>query len=538
MSEGGAGLLEQLDGAALRRWCSAGLAALTAARDEIDDLNVYPVPDGDTGTNLQLTLAAVVEAVTAAPADLPATVAAIITGSLMGARGNSGVILSQLLRGMGEVWAPLDAIGPDALRQSLVRGASSAYAAVAAPVEGTVLTVARAAAEAASGGTLVAVVTSARHAAEEALVRTTEQLPALEAAGVVDAGGRGWCVLLEALEQVVTGVATVTTPAMLVPRDRSGLVAARETGSAEFAYEVQFLLRESDGGRVAQLTSRLRELGDSLVVVGGGDMSEGLYNVHVHVNDVGAAVEAGVDAGRPFRIHVTRFEDQIARLVVVSQSRAVVAVAPGAGLQRLFCDAGAHVVTGGPASNPSTADLLSALRRTGAHELVLLPNDRNVLPVAEAAAEAAREEGLVVTVIPTWSVLQGLSAVSIADQAKPFDDDAAAMAAAARGTRCGGITTAVRAAETAAGPCRQGDVLGLADGAVVLISTEVVLAARQLLGHLLAAGGELATVVLGADAGAALGAELADYLREVHPAVEVLVLDGGQPHYAVLVGVE
>jgi DAK2 domain fusion protein YloV len=538
MSEGGAGLLEQLDGAALRRWCSAGLAALTAARDEIDDLNVYPVPDGDTGTNLQLTLAAVVEAVTAAPADLPATVAAIITGSLMGARGNSGVILSQLLRGMGEVWAPLDAIGPDALRQSLVRGASSAYAAVAAPVEGTVLTVARAAAEAASGGTLVAVVTSARHAAEEALVRTTEQLPALEAAGVVDAGGRGWCVLLEALEQVVTGVVPVAAPAMLVPRDRSGLAAAREAGSAEFAYEVQFLLRDSDDGRVAQLKARLRGLGDSLVVVGGGDLSEGLYNVHVHVNDVGAAVEVGVDAGRPFRIHVTRFQDQMAQLAAPAQARAVVAVAPGEGLRRLFRDAGAYVVPGGPTSNPSTTDLLSAMRLTGAQEVVLLPNDRNVLPVAEAAASAAREEGRDVVVIPTRSVLQGLSAVSIADRATLLDVDASAMTAAALATRCGAVTRAVRAAETAVGRCLQGDVLGLVEGAVVVIERAVGPAAQRVLTHLLAGGGEQVTVLLGADADTALGVHLADHLRVTHPGVDVLVLDGGQSHYDVLLGVE
>jgi DAK2 domain fusion protein YloV len=538
MSEGGTGLLEHLDGAALRRWCSAGLEALTAARDEIDDLNVYPIPDGDTGTNLQLTMAAVVDAVAAASADLPSTVAAIITGSLMGARGNSGVILSQLLRGMGEVWAPLESIGPDALRQSLVRGASSAYAAVGAPVEGTVLTVARSAAEAATGTSLVDVVTGARKAAAAALDHTPEQLPALKAAGVVDAGGRGWCVLLEALEQVITGVAQVAAPAMLVPRDRSGLAAAREAGSAEFAYEVQFLLRESDDGRVARLKARLRDLGDSLVVVGGGDMSEGLYNVHVHVNDVGAAVEAGVDAGRPFRIHVTRFEDQIARLGVPPRGRAVVAVAPGDGLRRLFHEAGAHVVAGGPTSNPSTTALLTAIRLTGAQEVVLLPNDRNVIPVAEAAALVARDEGLEVIVIPTRSVLQGLSAASVGNLDLPFHQDAAAMTAAALATRCGGVTTAVRAAQTAAGACGQGDVLGLVEGEVVVISTELRLAARRLLGHLLSGGGELATIVLGVDAGVALGPDLIDYLREAHPAVEVLVLEGGQPHYAVLVGVE
>jgi DAK2 domain fusion protein YloV len=528
-------VLEVLDAAALRRWCAAGLEALTAARAEIDDLNVYPVPDGDTGTNLQLTMAAVHDAVVAAPADLASTVKAVVMGSLMGARGNSGVILSQLLRGLGDVIGALDAVGPEDLKTALISSAKSAYGAVAAPVEGTVLTVAREAAEAAQGKDLATVVRTAREGAAASLARTPELLPQLKAAGVVDAGGRGWCVLLEALERVVTGAPADPVPAMLVARDRSGLAAARETGSQAFSYEVQFLLRETSEDSVSSLKKRLSELGDSLVVVGG----DGLYNVHVHVNDVGAAMEAGVEAGRPFRITVTRFEDQLASPPSrPERRRAVVAVAPGAGLARLFREAGAHVVDGGPTANPSTAELLEAVRAASAGEVVLLPNDGNVRAVAGAAAVQARLEGRSVAVVPTCSVLQGLAAVSVADPQRPFDDDVAAMAAAAGATRWAEVTTAVRASHTAAGPCQAGDVLGLLEGEVVLVGADVDQVARELLHRMLEGGGELATVVVGAQADVAAGERLSSYLSSEHPAVEVLVLQGDQPHYPLLLGVE
>ena len=551
-------VLQVLDAAALRLWCTSGLAALTDARQEIDDLNVYPVPDGDTGTNLQLTLAAVVEALSRAPSDLPGTVRAMVTGSLMGARGNSGVIISQLLRGFGDVAAALTALGPEDLKAALSNSATSAYGAVAVPVEGTVLTVARAAAEGALGDTLEAVVRSARAAAEKALALTPEQLPALKAAGVVDAGGRGWCVLLEALEQVVTGAGSgsgtgsVTgsdvanpNPTLIVPRDRAGLVVARESGSAEFAYEVQFLLRDATDESVAGLKHTLGTLGDSLVVVGG----EGLFNVHVHVNDVGAAIEAGVEAGRPFRITVTHFADQVradqhtpdpvADGGVRRTGRTVVAVVPGDGIAALFRRAGAAVVAGGPTANPSTQEVLDAILATGAGQVVVLPNDPNVRAVAQAAASQAIElAGVEVVVVPTRSVLQGLVALSVADPDEALAADVVAMTSAADGTRWAEITTAVRASETMAGPCRAGDALGLVAGAVVLVGTDVEQAARDVLATLLAEGGELVTVVLGEPAAAGAGERLAAYLRAEHPAVEVQLLDGGQPHYPFLLGVE
>ena len=543
-------MLQVLDAHALRQWCEAGLERLRAARQEIDDLNVYPVPDGDTGTNLLLTMESVADALRAAPADMAATARAMASGALMGARGNSGVILSQLLRGLAEVLGEDGEAAAPELHRGLERAAELAYAAVASPVEGTLLTVARECCEATAHlreADLPQLVQAVSAAAARSLARTPDLLPQLKAAGVVDAGGRGLCVLLEALEGVVTGQVAPAPPPLLVPRDRSALVAARETGSDEFAYEVQFLLRDSGDAQVERLSEALGGLGDSLVVVSGGSSAPGLYNVHVHVNDVGAALEAAVDAGRPFRIAVTRFADQVAAqrsaddLPVMNErpaGRGVVAVAPGAGLGALFSEAGAAVVDGGPTSNPSTADLLRAVRGTGAAEVVVLPNDGNGLAVAAAAAAKAREDGLQVAVVPTRSVVQGLAALAVADEGRSFADDVAAMAEAAGSTRHGEVTVAVREAATWAGVCRPGDVLGLIDGDVAVIGDDVERVAADILERMLTGGGELVTVVTGADAPEGAGERLCAAVEAAHRDVEVVTYDGGQPHYPLLLGVE
>jgi DAK2 domain fusion protein YloV len=546
-------VLQVLDAVAVRRWCADGVAALSAARAEIDDLNVYPVPDGDTGTNLWHTMESADEAVRTAAADMAATARALARGALMGARGNSGVILSQLLRGLVEVLETADTCSASELSRGLTRAAELCYAAVATPVEGTLLTVARECAEAVAAlvdADLAAVVREARAAAARSLARTPDLLPQLKAAGVVDAGGRGLCVLLEALERVVTGAAPPppTEPKVLVPRDRTALLAAREQGSDEFGYEVQYLLRGADDAAVERLRSTLAQLGDSLVVVGGASPDgTGLHNVHVHVNDVGAALEAGVEAGRPFRITVTRFAEQVPAqagtpaLPVMNErpgGRGVVAVVPGSGLASLFEQSGAVVVDGGPTASPSTAELLAALRSTAAEEVVLLPNDGNTTAVASAAAATARDEGLSVAVIPTRSVLQGLAALAVADETRPFGDDVASMAEAAGSTRWAEVTTAVREAATMAGICRPGDVLGLIEGDVVLIGEDVEHVGRQLVERMLTGGGELVTVVTGAGVDAALGQRLAEDVGRAHPPVEVVVYEGGQPHYPLLLGVE
>ena len=542
-------MLEVLDADAVRRWVAAGREALSEAREEIDDLNVYPVPDGDTGTNLLLTVESVVVEVGQVPAGgagaLGDVVEAMARGALLGARGNSGVILSQVLRGLADALGERGSGDASAVSDGLTRAARLAYAAVASPVEGTMLTVARESAEAAARLVdvgLAELVRTARSAAAASLARTPDLLPQLKAAGVVDAGGKGLCVLLEALEQVVTGTAARSTaPQLLVPRDRSGLARAREQGSDAYAYEVQYLLRQTSEEAVEQLKAALAGLGDSLVVVGHDD----LFNVHVHVNDVGAAVEAGVEAGRPSRITVTRFADQTGEgaqgLPVMNErpaARTVVAVAPGDGLAALFGGSGAVVVEGGPTSNPSTGELLDAVRRAGGTEVVLLPNDGNTIAVASAAARAARDEGFSAAVVPTRSVLQGLAALAVADGDRPFADDVAAMAEAAGSTRWAEVTTAVRESMTMAGVCRPGDVLGLIEGDVVLIGSDVETVATLLLDRMLDGGGELVTVVAGADAPDGASDRLVEHVERSRPAVEVVAYEGGQPHYPLLLAVE
>jgi DAK2 domain fusion protein YloV len=415
---------------------------------------------------------------------------------------------------------------------------------VAEPVHGTMLSVASgaAAAAAATGSDeLGEVVLAAARGAADALAETPRQLPALAKAGVVDAGGRGLVVLLDALVGVVAGEAV---PAEL-PRgrgrggDRRALQAARESGSPEFEYEVQYLLEAQDTA-VDPLREELAGLGDSLVVVGTG---EGLWNVHVHVNDIGAAIEAGVQAGRPHRITVTRFaEQEVAEAVPAGRptvaGTAVVAVAPGEGVADLFKAEGVLVVDGGPTQHPSTAEVLAAIEDSGAAAVVVLPNSSATTGVANAAADEARAAGIEVAVVPTRSPVQGLAAVAVHDESRRFGDDVIAMAEAAAATRWAEVTVAVRDALTMAGPCRAGDVLGLVDGDVVLIGQSILYVARELVDRLLATGGELVTLVVGADAEDGLGAAVERHVAESHHAVEVNVYHGTQPHYPLLLGVE
>ncbi|MDQ1730783.1 MAG: fatty acid kinase [Pseudonocardiales bacterium] len=533
-------MLMQLDASAVRRWCTAAADELHAHRSEIDDLNVFPIPDGDTGTNLALTLRSASEAVASDRSAAAGTVLrAMAQGALLGARGNSGVIVSQVLRGFADAFDGAFEGDGQLVTAGLRSATDAAYAAVSEPVEGTILSVMRGAADAAdsAGGTgLADIVRAACSGARQALDRTPQQLEVLARAGVVDAGGRGLVVLLDALAMVVTGDQRAD-PRVLPGRDRAGLESVRETGSAEFGYEVQYLLHAGQEA-IQTLCRALSELGDSLAVVGSGD---GLFNVHVHVNDVGAAIEAGIEAGRPHRITVVRFADQLAAEGELSRrsGTAVVAVAPGDGLVDLFRSEGVLVVEGGPTQNPSTVDVLDELRDSGAAQIILLPNASAVSGVAELAAEQARECGLVVAVVPTKSPVQGLAAVAVHDESRRFEDDVIAMAEAAAATRFAEVTVAVRESITFAGRCAAGDVLGLIDGEVVEIGADVAEVAIRLVERLIGAGGELVTVLAGADPGAEQASRtLERHIRQHHPVVEVSAFAGGQPHFPLLIGVE
>jgi len=557
--------LRSLDAAAARRWCAVGLAGLRAHQREIDELNVFPVPDGDTGTNLVLTATAAIDALAGQPpgVSIGQLLRQLAYGALLGARGNSGGILAQLYAGLADSLAAASAADGHTLAEALGVAARAAYRAVADPTEGTVLTVARAAADAAqavadaaASDDLAAVVRAAASTARTALSRTPQQLPALARAGVVDAGGRGLVVLLDALVEVVTGQALPPIPESELRF--TPLAVAGEFDLFEYAYEVQYLL-DAEADAVERLKDELSELGDSLVVVG----AEPIWNVHVHVDNAGAAIEAGIAAGRPYRITVTRLDAQAltatacavaepldAALVAgeagpaqrvegLRRERAVVVVADGDGLAELFAAEGALVVSRGPeGAAPSTGEILAAIKASGAAKVVVIPNDSNIIATANAAAAQARSVGIGTGVVPTRSPVQALAALAVRNPARRFDDEVIVMAEAAGACRYAEVTIATREAVTVAGRCEPGDVLALVADEVNLIGSDLTETCCQLLDRLLAGGGELVTLLIGAPAPDGLAAAITAHLVEHWPFVEVQSYRGGQAHYPLQVGVE
>ena len=292
---------------------------------------------------------------------------------------------------------------------------------------------------------------------------------------------------------------------------------------------------------VAALRGALAPLGDSLVVVGG----EGLWNVHVHVDDVGAAIEAGIAAGRPHRVRVTHFAEQVAlqreraaRRTESRSGRRIIAVSAGPGLARLFGDAGAIVLEGGPGNRPSTGMLLEAIARSEAAEVVILPNDQDSVRASRIAARTAEEDlDVRVPVIPTEAQVQGLAALAVHEPARSFDADVLEMTATARHTRHGAVTIAARRAITMAGPCEPGDVLGVIEGDFAVVGHELTAVATEILERMLGAGGELVTLVTGAE-GNGLAARCEEYVADRHAHVDVVVYDGGQDRYPLLLSVE
>ena len=535
------------DLATMVRFVDIATAALADAREEIDALNVYPVPDGDTGTNMFLTISAgrdaMFEATGGDPeADLAGALAAFARGVLLGARGNSGVILSQMLTAVVEhmVAAGPEAKASIAVAEGFKEAADASYAAVGTPVEGTILTVCRAAADAALAAApdnrLGGTISAAAAAAREALAHTPEQLEVLARAGVVDAGGRGLCVILDAAETALTGRRPIAATTSLGTRQIPVPVPTNDLTEDGPAYEVMYLL-DAEDERIPALRTTLAGLGDSLVVVGG----HGLWNVHVHTDDVGAALEAGIEAGRPHRVRVTHFAEQItaAREKRGGRSgRRVVAVAAGPGLATLFADAGAVVITGGPGRRPSTGMIIDAIEACGAAEVVVLPNDKDSIRAAEIAAHTAEESGeLRVAVIPSQAQVQGLAAIAVHEPGRSFDQDVLQMTAAARHARHGAVTIAARQAITMAGPCEPGDVLGVIEGDFALVGDDLETVAFAMVDRLLGAGGELVTLV-GGEGAEALAARCGAYVETEHPTVDVVVYDGGQDRYPLLIAVE
>lgn len=540
-------------GSRVRDWAWAVLAALDEAREEIDALNVFPVPDGDTGTNVYLTARSACAALDVAldsGQPLGDCLQAMARGALMGARGNSGVILAAYLGGVSDAVAMVPGDRRLSARDAasiLWSAAERARRSVARPMEGTILTVARSAAAAAGSApsdSLVGAIEAAARSAQSALQRTPEQLRALRRAGVVDAGGRALVVMLDAIVDLLHGRATGSaSPAERTspsPSTREMLVTPDHDGRVP-TFEVTYLL-DAPASKVDGLRDSLNRLGDSVVVAG----DDRLWSVHVHADDAGAVIEAGLAAGRVHGIAVTSLVAPAGRLsprtpVAGRQRtapRAIVAIARGPGVAALMDGLGVRVVVPPPGRRPSAAEILHAITEARADEVLVLPGDRDARPPAEAAAQAARKAGIRIAVLPTGAVVQSLAAIAVRDDGLAFDEDAAAMTRACEATRYAAVTVATRQARTSAGPCEPGDVLGVIDGDVHVVGRTLIDVSLRILEGMLAVDGELVTCVFGSGADRDLRHRINRWLSHEHPDVDVTEVDGGQPNWHLIIGVE
>jgi uncharacterized protein len=551
-----------LDASALRDWAHTAVGDLITHIDEINRLNVFPVADSDTGINMLFTMrSALAEANTEARSgDVVRVAAALSAGALNGARGNSGVILSQILRGIADVTAraaaesgeELQVIDAALLGAALRHGGDLVVASMGGrEVPGTIVSVLRAAAGAAEQGAadgLAGAITAAGDAAVVALEKTPEQLDVLGDAGVVDAGGRGLVVLLDALRSTITGQApsrTLYEPAQEQSR-RQAAEPAPQPPAPQF--EVMYLLGGCDTECAELLRERLNELGDSVAIATSGVV--GGYSVHVHTDDAGAAVEAGLAFGDPRRIQISALTGAASGLPPGSWSRerAVLAVVDGDGAAELFAGEGACVLRPGPhVADPTTAisaqQLLRAVVDTEAAQVMVLPNGYLAAEELVAGCTAAIGWGIDVVPLPTGSMVQGLAALAVHEPGRQAVDDGFTMARAAGAAKHGSVRIATETALTWAGTCEPGNGLGIAGDEVLIVAADVASAAIGLIDLLLVAGGELVTVLLGADLdghvdAGAVSDRLKAHVHDRHPGTELMTYHTGHRGDALLIGVE
>ena len=502
------------------------LAAIDANRQRIDDLNVFPVPDGDTGTNLVLTVRAVVDDLEASDAEERSVLAAEITRSaLMGARGNSGVILSQAIRGAAEVLRDADDLS------GALRGASdAAYRAVRQPVEGTMLTALRELADEAERGVDLAAIVAR---GDDCVARTTDMLPALKEAGVVDAGAAGLLEIVRGIAGVLTGVPMPEAP------PRAAAILTDELIHQElsrYRYCTVFVV-EGDDLEIDVIEGELAALGDSLLVV--GDRSA--VKAHVHTDDPGRALSLGVARGTLSGVEIANMHAQTQererRLLQAVPTAApaceAIAVASGTGNRRLFESLGARVVDGGRTMNPSTADILAAVEASSAPDVVVLPNDQNVLMSAEQAAAHASKT---VQVVAAVSIQAGLAAMVAFDPLGSAAENAEEMAGVVESVATGAITVASRDVDANGLVVRRGAWLGFVGGEPVAAGDSFDEVVRAVLEQLLAEPRGVLTLLTGEET-PELGTLIAE-IESSHPELELEVHDGGQPHYALLLSAE
>lgn len=547
----------------LRDWAHTAVSDLITHIDEINRLNVFPVADSDTGANMLFTMRSALAELNAQGGSGCAAraAAALSAGALNGARGNSGVILSQILRGLADVTATaasdaggdLPHIDAVVLGDALQRGVELVITSMGGEeVPGTIVSVLRAAATAVqqcarAGDGLAPAVIAAGDAAVVALEKTPEQLDVLADAGAVDAGGRGLLVLLDALRTTITGQAPARAVYELAPRaQRTEAPAPRPAPQ----FEVMYRLDGCEPAAADALRDRLEDLGDSVGVASAPSSAQRTYSVHVHTDDAGAAVEAGLTAGRLSRIVISALSSGAPGLPAGgwTRERAVLAVVDGDGAAELFAGEGACVLQRDPAAHDPTTNisahqLMRAVVDTGAAQVMVLPNGYVAAEELVAGCTAAIGWGIDVVPIPTGSMVQGLAALAVHETGRQAVDDGYTMARAAGAARHGSVRIATESALTWAGRCHPGDGLGIAGDEVLIVAADAVEAAIGLLDLLLASGGDLVTVLLGAgietdgDVGA-VGDILEEHMHDHHPGTELVTYRTGHHGDALLIGVE
>jgi DAK2 domain fusion protein YloV len=533
-------------GADLRTALHSASTWLTANAERINALNVFPVPDGDTGTNMSMTLQSAVEGLDGLGDDVSVSQVArsAYEAAMLGARGNSGVILSQLLRGFAEALADVAELTPAGLAGALGAASEVAYRGVSRPMEGTILTVARevgVAAKAAAGASadLPDMLGQIVRAATDAVAATPTQLEVLRKAGVVDSGGEGFRVILEGAWMWSTG-RSVEEDAQAHPYSRALVDAIDEEST--FGFCTEYLLRDVDVP-VAEAKARMEALGESVIAVG----DQSLMRVHVHTLRPGQALEFAVDHGTVVRVKVENMELQRNAFAAAAQhdndandgppasSIGVIAVAAGEGMQKVFRSLGARVVQGGQTMNPSVQEILNAVNTSGCKELLILPNNSNIVLTAKRVQELTPHT---VAVIPTETVPQGIGALLAFNFQSDMETNQAAMEQAARGVRTIEVTRSVRDAEVDGLTVKDGAYLGIVDGRVVASATTADDALLAAISSTPIADMEIVTIYFGGEAGSGATDAVAARIREGHPGLAVEVVEGGQPHYPYVVSLE
>jgi DAK2 domain fusion protein YloV len=540
-----------IDGYALKRLVEAGLAWLRTHQQIVNTLNVFPVPDGDTGINMVLTMQAAFDEIANSPErNIGKLARAVAHGALMGARGNSGVILSQLWRGVARALDDQETLDGSGLVRAFVEARDTAYKGVVRPIEGTILTVAKDAANAAETALSetddpILILEQIVAAAAESVERTPDLLIDLRKAGVVDAGGKGLFYILEGMLRFINGQTLDTPAAAVQPLSAMHLDQTLEIIEPGQDYEVVVDFRPAKPLELERFYSELEEMGTSIQVGEG----EGMYRVHIHVPTEKRyePIEYTMSLGTVTKVAIENLMDQMAEVerqaerhvnlsAVEPGQIAVVAVAPGHGLAHVFASLGvAAVVEGGQSMNPSTQDILNGFENLPTNKIIILPNNKNIFLAAESAAQLTVKK---VAVIPTSSIPEGLAAMLRLVPDGDFDTVVADMTAAISEVQTGEITTAVRDAEYDGLSVREGQIIAMLNHQLVYSSTDLQDACLKLLDKADAKAYELITLFYGADVQRQEVNRIADAVRMAYPDQEVEVQEGGQPHYQFILSVE